>query len=358
MSLTLATICSGIGAPEVALHALGWRSLWASQYDPEHNYSQGPDFPSAVLAHRFPGLHNYGDFTKIPADAASPDVLIGGTPCQAFSVAGLRGGLADARGGLTLAFVSLVGVLRPRWIVWENVPGVLSSDGGTAFGSLLSGLGLLGYGWSYRVLDAQYFGLAQRRKRVFVVAHSGGNWRRSAAVLFEPEGVCWDSPPRREEGEGVAGTIAASTGGSDENDARDGRLVSAGLGGGDLSPTVSAKWRKGRGGYAGHNETENCVYVPAQDPAHALGVSPASYVSHGEGQCNYAVSSLATGIRRLTPREMERLQGFPDDFTAIPWRNKGGDECAVSLRAKALGNSMAVPVLQWIGRRIEMVDIL
>lgn len=310
MSLTLATICSGIGAPEVALHALGWRSLWASQYDPEHNYSQGPDFPSAVLAYRFPGLHNYGDFTKIPADAASPDVLIGGTPCQAFSVAGLRGGLADARGGLTLAFVSLVGVLRPRWVVWENVPGVLSSDGGTAFGSLLSGLGLLGYGWSYRVLDAQYFGLAQRRKRVFVVAHSGGDWRRAAAVLFEPEGVCWDSPPSREPPRGA-------TAGADS-------------------------WRA----WGGNNWSEELTVSTACN-AHGsrLDYLSETFLIDRDGR-----------VRRLMPIEKERLQGFADNYTAIPWRNKPTEECPDSPRSKALGNSMAVPVLQWIGRRIELVD--
>jgi DNA (cytosine-5)-methyltransferase 1 len=355
--MTLATICSGIGAPEVALHGLGWQSLWAAQYDPEHDYSRGPDFPSTILAHRFPGLHNYGDFTKIPADAASPDVLIGGTPCQAFSVAGLRGGLADPRGGLTLAFISLVGVLRPRWIVWENVPGVLSSDGGAAFGSLLSGLAVFGYGWAYRVLDAQYFGLAQRRKRVFVVAHSGGDWRRAGAVLFEPEGVRWHSPPSRAAEERTAGQGAGSIGGHGTGACES--TVSAGRAGGDLSPTISAKWRKGRGGYAGHNETENCVFVGAQDVAYALAACNASFKSHGEKQCNYAISlGSQPQIRRLTIRELERLQGFPDDFTAIPWRGKPVAECPDAPRAKALGNSMAVPVLRWIGRRIEAVDVL
>lgn len=231
--LTYASVCSGIEAPSSAWHPLGWRPLWFSEIEP---------FPSAVLAHRYPDVPNYGDFTTLLRDPpAVPDVLIGGTPCQAFSVAGLRGGLTDPRGNLSLAFVALAGLLRPRWVVWENVPGVLSIDGGRAFGSILGGLAECGYGWAYRVVDAQYFGLAQRRARVFVVGHSGGDFRRAASVLFEPDRVRRDSPPRRQAGTGSSpcAALGAGSGGVDDNDARGGHVVESAIvfnhqtGGGD-----------------------------------------------------------------------------------------------------------------------------
>lgn len=204
MSLTYASVCSGIEAPGIATRPLGWRPLWFAEIAP---------FPSAVLAHHYPDVQNYGDFTTlIKNPPASPDVLIGGTPCQSFSVAGLRGGLTDHRGNLALAFMALVDVLRPRWLLWENVPGVLSSNGGRDFGSILGALGKLGYGFAYRVLDAQFFGLAQRRKRVFLVGYSG-DWRRPAAALFEPESLRRDSPPRRGSGAGVTGAVGTGASG-------------------------------------------------------------------------------------------------------------------------------------------------
>jgi len=156
--------------------------------------------PSAcvVLKHHYPETPLHGDFTTIQVnDYESIDVLIGGTPCQSFSVAGLRGGMADARGNLALEYLRLAERLRPRWLVWENVPGVLSSGDGRDFGAFVGGLAELGYGWAYRVLDAQYFGLAQRRKRVFVVGCLG-DWRRAAAVLFEPASLRWHPAPGRE----------------------------------------------------------------------------------------------------------------------------------------------------------------
>ena len=153
------SICSGIEAASVAWSQLGWQCEFVSEIEP---------FPCAVLKHHHPNVPNYGDMTKHENwPKHDIDVLVGGTPCQAFSVAGLRAGLADPRGNLTLVFLSIVEQYRPRWVVWENVPGVLS-DGTGAFGSFLGGLANIGYGFAYRVLDAQYFGLAQRRKRVFV----------------------------------------------------------------------------------------------------------------------------------------------------------------------------------------------
>ena len=192
------SVCSGIEAASAAWLPLGWRCQFMSEIEA---------FPRAVLSHHYPETPLHGDFTTIRADDYGPvDVLVGGTPCQSFSVAGLRGGMADARGNLALEYLRLAERLRPRWIVWENVPGVLSSADGRDFGSFVGGLAECGYGWAYRILDAQYFGLAQRRKRVFVVGYLG-DWRRAAAVLFEPESLRGHPAPRREARERVANAI-------------------------------------------------------------------------------------------------------------------------------------------------------
>jgi DNA (cytosine-5)-methyltransferase 1 len=201
------TVCSGIGAPEVAAPWIDWR--YQSEIEP---------FPCAVLAHRFPKAVNLGDMTRFQEWLdATFDVLCGGTPCQSFSVAGLRKGLADPRGNLMLTYLAIADRFRPRWIVWENVPGVLSSNGGRDFGAFLGAMGQLGYGFAYRVLDAQYVrtqshpcAVPQRRRRVFVVGYLG-DWRRAAAVLFDGESLSGHSPPRREAGQGVATTLAART---------------------------------------------------------------------------------------------------------------------------------------------------
>ena len=307
MGLTFGSVCSGIEAASVAWEPLGMSPSWYCEIEP---------FPSAVLAHHYPKVTNYGDFTKLidkEHPRASVDVLVGGTPCQAFSVAGLRGGLADPRGNLALAFVALVDSLRPRWIVWENVRGVLSSNGGRDFGSFLGALGELGYGWSYRVLDAQYFGVAQRRKRVFLVANIG-DWRRAAAVLFEPHGERWGASEERKKGEGRASPY----------------------------PDVRAEGPLGID-----------IYNMA-----VSGYVAATLTTQGGGVATGPSIIDAKGIRRLLPVEMERLQGFPDHYTAIPYRKKPASECPDGPRAKALGNSMAVPCMSWIGKRLLTVDAL
>mgnify|MGYP001216472128 CR=1 FL=1 len=220
------SVCSGIEAASVAWEPLGWSPQFFSEIEP---------FPSAVLAHHWPDVPNLGDMTKFKEwpDAAI-DVLVGGTPCQSFSVAGLRRGLDDPRGNLALTFLAIADQYCPRWVVWENVPGVLSSNGGRDFGAFLGGLVKLGYGFSYRVLDAQYFGVAQRRRRVFVVGHLG-DWRRAAAVLFERESLSGHPPPRRGQGKDAAadaecgtdaaGTLRASDGGSCVDQAMAGHVV-------------------------------------------------------------------------------------------------------------------------------------
>jgi DNA (cytosine-5)-methyltransferase 1 len=305
-----ATVCSGIGAPEQAWKPLGWECSFASEIEP---------FASAVHSVRH-GTTNLGDMTKFKKwpDYAT-DLIIAGCPCQSFSVAGLRRGLADHRGNLTLSFLAILERYRPRWVVYENVPGLLSDKTG-AFGAFLGGLGELGYGFAYRVLDAQYFGVAQRRRRVFVVGHLG-DWRRAAAVLFERESLCGDSPPGREAGKGVSASLRARTKAESGLLAFQPRIARNDRG--DMGDKVNAL--NSQSGQTGKGDAAPCV---------AIGFS----------------------VRRLTPTECERLQGFPDNFTAIPWRGKPAEECPDGPRYRVLGNSMAVPVVLWIGRRIEMFD--
>ena len=216
------SVCSGIEAATVAWHPLGWQPAWFSEIE---------KFPSAVLGHYYPDVANLGDMTKFEGWPDDPiDVLVGGTPCQSFSVAGLRAGLADPRGNLMLTYLAIAARYRPRWVVWENVPGVLSSNGGRDFGAFLRGLGECGYGFGYRVLDAQFcrasgieHAVPQRRRRVFVIGYLG-DWRRAAAVLFDAASLRGDPAPRRETAKGatrgfaesVAGCLAADMGGGNQ----------------------------------------------------------------------------------------------------------------------------------------------
>jgi len=197
------SVCSGIEAASVAWHELGWEPVAFSEIEP---------FPSEVLKTRFPYVPNWGDMTNYKNwPDATINLLVGGTPCQSFSVAGLRQGLKDPRGNLMLTFLAIAERYKPRWIVWENVPGVLSSNGGKDFGSFLGALGELGYGWAYRVLDAQWFGVAQRRRRVFVVGCLGDQ-RAASEVLFESESVSRNPAPSREKRQAVAPSPASGVG--------------------------------------------------------------------------------------------------------------------------------------------------
>ena len=234
------SVCSGIEAATVAWHGLGWQAAGFAEIDPSAR---------AVLQHHYPDVPLHGDFTALKEkDYEAIDLLVGGTPCQSFSIAGLRKGLDDDRGNLSLEFIRLAQKSRARWLVWENVPGILSVDKGRAFGTFLGGLAECGYGFAYRVLDAQYFGVPQRRRRVFVIGYLG-DWRRAAAVLFEPESLRGDITPIRKTEQEVAGTLGART----------------------------------------------CRSVGAQD-----------------ADCGHLMALRGDGVRRLTPRECERLQGFPE----------------------------------------------
>ena len=460
----------------MAWHPLGWKPAFFSEIE---------KFPRAVLQHHYPHVPLHGDFTTIKGNEyGAIDLLCGGTPCQSFSVAGLRKGLADDRGNLTLEFIRLAERTRARWLVWENVPGVLSSNGGKDFAAFLGGLAECGYGFAYRVLDAQYFGVPQRRRRVVLVGYLG-DWRPPAAVLFERESLRGDITPSRKAGQGVAaytkgsfgsysegcGTLRAQggdLGGGSETlavqtfdrqssgeygtdpvastiSARDYKspsdLVSYGIPGNwigrqpenggnavepmhDVAPCLTKTDRHGvvapitqHGDIAGaltarhdsspcadrgmnvvaqafaQNTRDELRYIGGDGQiAGALGAETGMkqqtylQLSHpaigwseeltasvdlagtlqrgGEGGRHDGVMTPAMQVRRLTPRECERLQGFPDDYTNIPitppeWATQFPDRVRYSAdlnRYKAIGNSWAVPKFRWIGERIQMVQ--
>ena len=429
-------------AASVAWEPLGWKAVGFSEIEP---------FPCAILKHRFPNTPNYGSLTEYqqwPLGPDSIDLLVGGTPCQSFSVAGLRKGLADPRGNLALTFLGLADKLRPRWIVWENVPGVLSSGGGRDFGSFLGALEQLGYGWAYRVLDAQYFGVPQRRRRVFVVASLGGR-DVAASVLLKPESLCWHPAKGRKKGQATAadagsgveaglprtvGTLCADAhpGAYSGQDAYTGRLIPSeqpvpfrkskracsttdnetwveadasntlnnfdlgdtrtthavvepipiqdgremekkqnGMGvanEGDPAYTIDTTGAQAiaiQGTIIGRNDTRTThAVVGAVYENHAqdsritgpLEVAPTVAAKFGTGGGNTPLVS-AMAVRRLTPTECERLQGFPDNWSRIPWKGKPEDQCPDGPRYKACGNSMAVPVMRWIGEQIARVQL-
>lgn len=374
--ITYGSVCSGIEAASVAWEPLGMKPAWFSQFDPEHDYKKGPDFPSQVLAHHWPHVQNLGDMTKISprilsGEIEAPDILVGGTPCQAYSVAGLRQGLDDPRGQLTIRFVELANAIdsvrtgngkQPSVITWENVPGVLSSKD-NAFGCFLAGLAgedcelqpARGK-WSnagcvfgpqraiaWRILDAKYFGVAQRRRRVFVVA-SARKDIDPTEILFEREGLRRDIEPSREASQIVGSLTATGVGtcGADDNQAQAGHLIHVGyrmVAFGEYANDETASTMKARD-YKDATDLVVTSIHGTQDPivshdiAHTLG-------------CNYGQENalvIKKQVRRLMPVECERLQGFKDGHTGI-----GSD----TNRYKATGNSMAVPVMRRIGMRIK-----
>ena len=351
------SVCSGIEAATVAWHPLGWQPAAFSEIEA---------FPRAVLKHHFPEVPLHGDFTTIGAGEYGPvDLLVGGTPCQSFSIAGLRGGLADERGNLALEYLRLADRSRPGWLVWENCPDPVVGRW-TGFWRLPGGLAELGYGFAYRVLDAQFFGLAQRRKRVFVIGHSGG-WRAPAAVLFERHSLSGHSAPRRQTGKAsaastgfsVAGSVTRGYGaklGTDES--CQGSVIAYALQGGGRTSQGS----QGSGWKEGVSFTLNCTDEHAvafmenqQGAVWESDTAQALNKGGGKPDQGYAAIRQAHTVRRLTPRECERLQGFPDDYTLVPHRGK---PAADGPRYEALGNSMAVPVMRWIGERITQVEAI
>ena len=480
------SVCSGVEAATVAWHKLGWNPVAFSEIE---------KFPSEVLAHHYPSVPNLGDMSNYKEwnfGEKTIDLLVGGTPCQSFSVAGLRKGLEDPRGNLALIYVGILDKFRPKWFIWENVPGVLSSSKGKDFGSFLGAVGELGYGFSYRVLDAQNFGVPQRRRRVFVVGHLG-DWRPAAEVLFEPESLSRHIEESRKKRKDTPKdtTLGIDTSGrkkmtpllhqdhidalcardykglnSDsldkkaivevfENHPSDSRVKEMG----DTCQTVTSTWGSGGGNIpfvlggqhpnaavaenqsptltnamgsgGGHVpvlnnpiaysiredgqknnmsvtelDVSNCLsshqpsimshhaqtFVMDQKVAHGFepGIakregnpsrfteekSPTLRANMGDNQVAVAfgwqnsdsqsmsVDTISPtldksktpavaqqmAVRKLTPIECERLQGFPDGYTNIK------ENCPDGHRYKAMGNSMAVPVMKWIGKRIELVS--
>lgn len=461
------SIFSGVEAATLAWEPLGWEPLAFCEID---------DFPSAVLAEHWPNVPNLGDITKVDWKKeihGAVDLVVGGSPCQSFSIAGKREGLKGAS-GLMFEYIRCVQELMPRWFLWENVKGALSCEGGAAFGQLLGEMDALGYGLAWRVLDAQFFGVAQRRERLFLVGHLGD--ARACEVLFEPESMCWDTPSSREKRKAVAAASGRSvaqgigTGRLNPDDQHDtfsiagniiGRKPENGGNGGGFQepgepmytlttidrPAVAFKYHQGSkaGGIGAaveqsptltadyHNpavmyeESETCTaglsetgqanqgggkgpliqdeisgtlstvnnqslvcmtdtqkntsvddeiagtisaHTRKDPPVVAFknhqGAASGSGTDESEPIAGYhnlndnttAESGINSVVRRLTPLECERLQGFPDNHTRIPWKGKPAEECPDSLRYKACGNSMAVPVMRWLGERIEAVDRL
>lgn len=298
--MTYLSVCSGIEAVSVAWEPLGFRPIGFSEIEP---------FPCELLKQKYPNVKNYGDITQYEKwNIGQFDILAGGTPCQSFSIAGKRGGTADERGALMYAYLGIAETYRPRWVIWENVPGVLSSNSGYDFTSFLAGLEECGYGWAYRVLDAHYFGVPQQRRRVFVVGHSDNRTDLAAKVLFEQQGVC--------------GNIAAGSETQKEATAVIGKGINY--------------FRRG-GNFKYHKDKK-----------------AATLRSSAASDCfDLVLAREKKYIRRLTPLECERLQGFLDNYTQIEWRGKPAEQCPDTPRYKAIGNSMAVPVMRWIGERIK-----
>ena len=414
------SVFSGIEAASVAWQPLGWEPVCFSEIEP---------FPSAVLSERFPEVPNLGDITKVDWStyAGTVDIVVGGSPCPSFSVAGKREGLAGAS-GLMFEYIRAVRELRPRFFVWENVPGALSSEDGAAFGQLLSEMDDLGYGVAWRVLDAQFFGVAQRRRRVFLVGCLGDP-ERAAEILFERESLRWDHPSSRDKRKELAGATwsgagcdcwairTAQTGSNGwgvsqqlghtldttwpEAIAYAMRMRQGKPGGGkgplvqtDMSgtlatgndqtifksvafkysagaaaktmpdyeegttPTLTSDWHAPSVCFTQNTRDEVRLLNGDGSLVGALAASPGAkqqnYVCYADDETPMVIyDGLLWTVRRLMPVECERLQGFHDGWTDIPWHGK--DHAPDGPRYKALGNSMAVPVMRWIGERIEAV---
>lgn len=360
------SVCSGIEAWSCAVEGMDGYSVSAlSEIEP---------FPCAVLAERYPFVPNLGDMTKINGWAmrGQIDLLVGGTPCQGFSVAGLRGGLNDPRSGLAGHYVRLAAELRVPWLLWENVPGALSTSAGGDFRAFVSALDELGYGLAWAVLDAQWFGVPQRRQRLFLVGRLG-DWRGPGAVLFEPGRVCGNPPARRSKREGNPSPAeeGARERGREEsvavftqNQREEVRML-------DVPGALAAEPGMHQQSYVVQNVCPTMtssgagfarVDGRAEHDCGTLVVQPnevsATLCASGAGMSRPSAQGSQEGFcvvdgpfpRRLTPVECERLQGFPDGWTDVRFQGKPARD---TLRYRALGNSMAVPVMRWLAEGIR-----
>ena len=317
--MTYLSVCSGIEAATVAWEPLGFTPVGFAEIEP---------FPCELLKQKYPNVKNYGDIKQYEKwNIGKFDILVGGTPCQSFSIAGKRGGTDDIRGRLMYSYLDIVEKYKPQWVIWENVPGVLFSNSGYDFASFLAELEECGYGWAYRVLDAQYFGVPQRRRRVFVVGHSDNRTDLAAKVLFEPE----EHRVSFKEGKGKKKEITGT--------------LTTGFGerGFDCDTILNNQFA-----------VESYTLSSFAQYKEGVGTLKASGGDFGGGR--ETIIKEGKSIRRLTPLECERLQGFPDNYTQIEWKGKPKDQCPDSHRYKAIGNSMAVPVMRWIGERIKRIE--
>lgn len=377
------SLFSGIEAASVAWESLGWEPVAFSEIEP---------FPCELLRQRYPSVPNLGDITKIDwrEHAGTVDFIVGGSPCQSFSIAGNREGLSG-ESGLMFEYIRAIREVMPEYFVWENVPGALSCEKGAAFGQLIREMDELGYGLAWRVLDAQFFGVAQRRRRVFLVGVLGDP-ERAAEILFEPESLRWDHPSSRCKRKELAESVERGAGSSYT------LLVRCGCAGGgkgalvqedvsatlstsnvqtlfqpiadgisecliprDTPPTVCMASTQANAevdaDLCGTLTRRSYKDAPAVSfPYNCGGKAAGTCMTDGTAPTIRATKSgepaVACGyaVRRLMPTECERLQGFPDGWTDIQFKGKPATDTA---RYKALGNSMPVPVMRWIGERIE-----
>ena len=341
--LTVGSLFSGIGGFDLGFERAGMTVQWQAEIDKHAR---------RVLARWWPAAHCYDDVKEIGGSAPRVDVLCGGFPCQDLSVAGRRAGLAGERSGLFHEFMRVVDEVAPRWVVIENVPCLLSSNDGRDMGTVLGTLADLGYGWAYRVLDAQFFGVAQRRRRVFIVG-CAGDPAGAASVLFEPESCNGDLAPRRTTGNGVAALTANGVGtcGADDNQGQAGHLIptlttrcGSTLDDQQTGQLVADTLRSHPRPGSNSNGAITLGFHQTQDPITGDDFTPAlGATSAGMGVAYPLAVREVLSVRRLTPMECERLQGYPDGWT---------DELKDSARYRTLGNAVAVPVVEWIGRRI------
>jgi DNA (cytosine-5)-methyltransferase 1 len=371
--MKVSSLFSGVGGFDLGFERSGMEVIAQVEQD---------KFAQSVLKKHWPEVELYEDVRNVGRkELGSAGLICGGFPCQDLSVAGKRAGLAGKRSGLWWEFARIIENVHPRWVIIENVPGLLSSNKGRDMGILTGKLAELGYWWSYRVLDSQYFGVAQRRKRVFIVGHSTEP-TYPAKVLFEPESGERDNPPIREKGQGntrVAPTLSSSGGGTERPGGQGAELDF-------YIPSVGTLTaRAGRDGSASNGNINKLVPEYAiqvdnmnssgrgiqEDIDYTLGGSVTGVMDtawtvrggkEGGGKGYLGSKSLAmtlggqpqwVGVRRLTPLECERLQGFPDNFTEY---GKDGEDISDTQRYKMMGNAVTVNVIEWIGKRIMEVE--
>ena len=320
-------------------------------------------FPCAVLAHHYPDVPNLGDVTKIDGRKyrGLVNLIVGGSPCQGFSIAGQRKGLDDERSCLALTYVRLVDEVRPIFWLWENVPGCFSTNGGQDVRSFFSALNDIGYSMSWTVLDSQYFGVAQRRRRVFAFGVLGTDWQCCAKVLLEPKSMCRNPPPRRKKGQDSASSIEGCAGDGGEQIAQNetfATLCASGAGCDRPSAQGSQLDYLVRDINCWPISLQNAIHK-TDDPAGGCGIGNEegpTFTMRADGGHPPSVA-IAGGqeyiVRRITPVEAERLQGFPDGWTNVEFKGKPAPD---GLRYRALGNSMTVNVMEWIAKRILMVE--